>query len=370
MSMSRDGATPSGCAVVVLCADLSAALELLVDRLGFAVELIMPADSPRIVEVSGYGVRLRLEQRPPDEPARTVTVRLSRDALGPERSDIRSVHALDGLRIEIVAASAEVPVPPGEQRFILTRHGGEDSWGVGRAGMLYRDLIPDRLGGRFVASHIRIPVGGPVPDYVHFHRIRFQMIYCRAGRARLVYEDQGEPFDFDAGDCVLQPPEIRHRVLETSDGFEVVEIGCPAVHETRSDRRMSLPTDRLRPQRDFRGQKFVRHVARDAAWTRWHHSAGEDGFQVRDTGIAAATQGLAGVSVIRSTREGSRSAAIVHEGEFLFWFVLHGRMKIESDRIGAHDLRECDSTVIPAGAEVTVIAGPGLELLQVALPAP
>ena len=35
---------------------------------------------------------------------------------------------------------------------------------AGRAGMVYRDLIPDRLGGAFIASHITIPEGGPVPD--------------------------------------------------------------------------------------------------------------------------------------------------------------------------------------------------------------
>ena len=42
---------------------------------------------------------------------------------------------------------------------------------AGRAGMVYRDLIPDRLGGAFIASHITIPEGGPVPDYVHHHDI-------------------------------------------------------------------------------------------------------------------------------------------------------------------------------------------------------
>ena len=46
---------------------------------------------------------------------------------------------------------------------------------VGRAGMLYRDLIPDRLGGAIVASHIRIPEGGPVGDSVHFHQGRASM---------------------------------------------------------------------------------------------------------------------------------------------------------------------------------------------------
>src|SRR4030095_14859961 len=136
----------------------------------------------------------------------------------------------DGTRIELVEARLPVEVPEGTQEFVLSRMA--DTWGVGRAGMQYRDLIPSRLGGRFIASHIRIPEGGPVPDYVHFHRIRFQMIYCKTGWARLVYEDQGEPFLFHAGDCVLQPPEIRHRVLEASDGLEVLEIGCPAPHET------------------------------------------------------------------------------------------------------------------------------------------
>ena len=57
---------------------------------------------------------------------------------------------------------------------------------VGRAGMEYRDLIPDRLGGRFIASHIRITDGGPVPDSVHFHDIGFQVIVCRAGWVRVV----------------------------------------------------------------------------------------------------------------------------------------------------------------------------------------
>ena len=73
-------------------------------------------------------------------------------------------------------------------------------------------------------SHIRILKAGPVSDYVHFHKIRFQMIFCNKGWAKLVYEDQGSPFIFQAGDCILQPPEIRHQVLENSDGFEVVEI--------------------------------------------------------------------------------------------------------------------------------------------------
>ena len=44
--------------------------------------------------------------------------------------------------------------------------------------MQYRDLIPSRLDGSIIASHIRIPDGGPVPELVHYHTVGFQLIYC------------------------------------------------------------------------------------------------------------------------------------------------------------------------------------------------
>jgi quercetin dioxygenase-like cupin family protein len=204
-----------------------------------------------------------------------------------------------------------IEIPDAVQQFVLTRLDSTDPWHVGRAGMLYRDLIPGRLGGRFIASHIRIPDGGDVPDYVHFHRIRFQMIYCRSGTARLVYEDQGEPFEFRAGDCVLQPPQIRHRVLETSAGFEVVELGCPAVHETWADHRMQLPTGRTLPERLYGSQQFVHHVAAAASWSPWAPASQPTGFDVRDTGIARATHDLAGARVMRCARAPRNHAVAV-----------------------------------------------------------
>src|SRR5262249_10794748 len=111
--------------------------------------------------------------------------------------------------------------------FVISRlNAANDTWYVGRADMRYRELIPGRLGGRFIASHIRILDGGETPDYVHYQKALFQMIYCKVGWALVVYEDQGPPFALEAGDCVLQPPEIRHRVLESSAGLEVIEVAC------------------------------------------------------------------------------------------------------------------------------------------------
>ena len=47
--------------------------------------------------------------------------------------------------------------------------------------MKYLDLIPDRQGGRVIASNIAIPEGGKVNDFVHFHLVEFQFIYCYKG---------------------------------------------------------------------------------------------------------------------------------------------------------------------------------------------
>ena len=56
--------------------------------------------------------------------------------------------------------------PKFEPEFIVSR--ASDDLEAGRAGMLYRDLIPGRLGGRYIASHIVIAEGGPVADWVHY----------------------------------------------------------------------------------------------------------------------------------------------------------------------------------------------------------
>jgi quercetin dioxygenase-like cupin family protein len=274
-----------------------------------------------------------------------------------------TLTAPGGTRIELAELRQPVEVPQGAQEFVLSRMA--DSWGIGRAGMQYRDLIPSRLGGRFIASHIRIPVGGPVPDYVHFHRIRFQMIYCKTGWARLVYEDQGEEFLFHAGDCVLQPPEIRHRVLEASDGLEVIEIGCPAVHETFADHAMTLPTPHVLPERDFGGQRFVRHIAKEARWENWR----ADGFEARDIGIADATDGLAGVRVVRPRGGAARASFGAHKGELLFLFVLAGEMGLSGKALGEHRLKSNDSVVIPNDAAHAIDVAAGAELLEVSLPA-
>ena len=348
--------------VVLPARDLEATLAFFTDRLGFRVAAVIPADDPAVVVIAGHGLRLRLERAALGDPGALRLVCRDPAALLGGASELR---APNGTRIELAPFEPPVVLPPLEPSLTLARAGDASQWRTGRAGMQYRDLIPGRQGGRFVASHIRIPEGGPVPDYVHFHRVHFQMIFCYRGWVRVVYEDQGPPFVMQAGDAVLQPPRIRHRVLESAPGLEVVEIGCPAEHETLADPDCALPTAAFRPDRDFDGQRFVRHVAATAAW-RDHRLPG---FEARDLGIAAATGGLAGAQVVRR-RGAAEKRRRRHDAELLFTFVLRGAAVLETRGRSGETLGPGDAFVVPARVDHR-LASPSddLELLEVALPA-
>jgi quercetin dioxygenase-like cupin family protein len=360
MDVSKSGAIEGILAAetVLPAPELQKTIDFFVGELGFRMTEIFPADDPQEALVVGHGLRLRLLRGGGGDPG--ILRLATSDTDGGEE-----MVAPNGTRIQLVPADPPMVVPPGQQTFSVQKMGTDAPWIVGRAGMQYRDLIPDRQGGRFIASHIRIPDGGPVPDNVHFHKIRFQMIYCYKGWVRLVYEDQGEPFILKPGDCILQPPQIRHRVLECSDGLEVIEIGCPAQHMTLLDHDMPLPTGKDLPDRDFGGQKFVWHKAAEADWSPWRLP----GFEARDIGIAAATDGLAGVTVARKAGE-TPTAPFVHDGEFLFYFVLEGGLTLDAEGQGSHALAAGDCATVPAG--VTHAFGEVLddiELLEVSLPA-
>lgn len=325
---------------------------------GFRVDAIFPADAPSTAIVSGHGVRLRLEHAATDT-ARPVTLHLLTD----EASGASVLPG--GSTLELRPFTTAYELPDNRPSLVVSHDDGAS--GVGRAGMRYRDLIPDRWGGRFVASHITIPEGGPVPDYVHFHKVRFQMIFVKAGWVRLVYEDQGEPFVMVAGDCVLQPPEIRHRVLESSPGLEVIEIGCPALHETIADWSLPLPNAAGDHSRLWDGQRFVRHVAEGSTYAPWR----VDGWVYRDTGIGEATDGAAGARVARLA-EGvpASELPLTHDTELAMLVVVAGAVTFTADGGRPARLRESSSVAIPGGLVYRLSdPTPDCELLDVTLPA-
>ena len=259
----------------ITCENLDEAIDQY-QQLGYRLDMICPADAPREALLS--------------EPPAVA------GGLGSDLDERKQIKLK--LRTDFVQPSATA--------------GGSD-WIIGRAGMEYRDLIPGRLGGKVIASHIRLTKGGEVPDYVHYHKIDFQMIYCKVGRIKVVYEDQGEPFWLETGDCVLQPPEIRHRVLECTAGAEVIEVSMPAEHETWVEHDITLPTGSIKPDRDFGGQRFVRHTAAE--------NADQDR---RDLGISAATGDRFSAYVQKKNSEEDLPANYANERELGLFFRLNG----------------------------------------------
>ncbi|MCE8517894.1 cupin [Ruegeria pomeroyi] len=328
--------------------------------LGMRMDMIYPADDPRIAVFSGHGLRLRIEKGAPEAPG---TLRILTDDPDGFADGQRRLTAPNGTRIEIEERHPPLVMPQTEHTFVVRRLKDQAPWIIGRAGMHYRDLVPSRLGGSIIASHIRIPDGGPVPDMVHFHRVGFQLIFCIHGWVDVVYEDQGDKMRLTAGDCFIQPPEIRHRVLEASDNVQVIEIGVPAEHVTEIDHEMTLPTPHLRPDREWQGQRFVYNRAEGAEWSAFRLP----GYICRDTTIAANTKGVAGVQVVRRGQGVPQWAA--HDTDILFTFVMNGTVTLEGEGRDPYPLEQGDAFVIPPGMR-TRLSDPSddIELLEVTLP--
>ncbi len=327
--------------------------------LGMRMDRIWPADNPRVACFSGHGLRLRLEA---GEGTPGCLAILADDPVLIAGGETR-LTAPGGTEVVIEPLDPPVVMPNTQHEFVVRRLADKAPWIVGRAGMQYRDLIPSRLGGSIIASHIRIPDGGPVPDMVHFHKVGFQLIFCYKGWVDVVYEDQGPKRRLTAGDCFIQPPEIRHRVLEASDGIEVIEIGVPAEHVTEIEHTITLPTPHLRPEREWEGQRFVHNLAAGAVWAPYRLP----GFIARDTTIAANTRDVAGVQVLR--RGNGQPAWTRHDADILFSFVMAGGMTLEGEGKDPHPLTAGDAFVIPPGLATRYADATGdLEILEVALP--
>ena len=326
-------------------------------RLGFRLDMIFPADDPQIAVLSGHGLRVRIEKGAAEAPG---TIRILTDDPGFAGGE-KALTAPNGTRIEIDELNPPVITPATEHAFVVRRLADQAPWVIGRAGMEYRDLVPTRLGGAMIASHIRVP-DGPVPDMVHYHKVGFQLIFCVAGWVDVLYEDQGDIRRIHAGDCFIQPPTIRHKVLH-SEGVQVVEIGVPAEHVTEIDHEMKLPTPHFRPDREWDGQRFVHNIGKEGSFVPFRIP----GFEARDTTINGATKGVASVMVARPA--GGAAPWTRHHGDILFTFVMKGGMVLEGEGKEPYRLEPGDAFVIPPGM-ATRYSDPtaNLELLEVSLP--
>ncbi len=92
----------------------------------------------------------------------------------------------------------------------------------------YRDLgIKKATEGRVAAHVIRAAAGKEFSSQPHAHQTDFQLVYILKGWIEFEYEGQGV-VRLEAGSCVHQPPNIRHRELGHSDDIEMLEIVLPA----------------------------------------------------------------------------------------------------------------------------------------------
>jgi mannose-6-phosphate isomerase-like protein (cupin superfamily) len=68
----------------------------------------------------------------------------------------------------------------------------------------------------------------------HTHDIEFQMVYVLKGWITTEMEGH-KPEKMMAGSSWMQPPKIRHRVVDFSNDCEVLEITLPAEFDTHMD---------------------------------------------------------------------------------------------------------------------------------------
>jgi len=329
------------------------------DTLGMRLDSIYPADDPAIACLSGHGLNIRIDKTANVSPGE---LRILTDDVSGFAGGLTELVAPNGTVIKIAALTPRLELPATQHEFAVRRLRDEAPWIIGRAGMHYRDLIPSRLGGSIIASHIRIPDGGPVPDTVHYHTVGFQLIYCLNGWVDVLYEDQGDMIRLTAGDCVTQPPQIRHRVCYASADIEVLEIGVPAEHVTTIDHDFVLPNGKGDPDRQWDEQKFVHHVVSTATW-RSHRIPG---FECRDTGVKLGTNGVAGIEVARY-RSGNPPKTS-NDADIHFTFVIAGRVCLNAEEQEPRQLEAGDAFVVPPGVVTQFTESSNdLELLEVSL---
>jgi mannose-6-phosphate isomerase-like protein (cupin superfamily) len=124
--------------------------------------------------------------------------------------------------------------PPRKQTFVASHH-RPDAFEQGlRRYAHYRDLGIAAATNGLARAHVIKMIPPCVPAEVskrHFHDVEFQMIYVLKGWITGEYDGEGI-VTMREGSCWLQPPKIKHTVLDYSNDCELLEIILPADFET------------------------------------------------------------------------------------------------------------------------------------------
>jgi mannose-6-phosphate isomerase-like protein (cupin superfamily) len=122
-----------------------------------------------------------------------------------------------------------------KQRIAISHHRDEDFKADGlRAYAHYRDLgFADATHGLAQAHVIRLigPCNPAEVSKLHFHDVEFQMVYVLKGWVKTYMEGQGETM-MRQGSAWIQPPRIKHLIMDYSDDVELLEVILPAEFRT------------------------------------------------------------------------------------------------------------------------------------------
>lgn len=142
-----------------------------------------------------------------------------------------------------------------------------DEWEVGSDGSLFRNLTDSLEFSLIDIKQEKACQQQSLTEYSIYHDLKFHMLHCLQGSVRLVYELQGPPFVFSAGDILLEPPLIRHQVLEKSTDLRILEFSSPVERATYAEFETQLPTYNYDPEAKFCGQNFKHFRRQDAIFT-------------------------------------------------------------------------------------------------------
>jgi mannose-6-phosphate isomerase-like protein (cupin superfamily) len=121
--------------------------------------------------------------------------------------------------------------PMRSRQAFIASHFSPDAFEDGlRSYARYRDLGIAAATKGLARAHVikMIPPCDPaVVSKRHYHDVDFQMIYVLKGWIKGEYDGQGE-VTMREGACWLQPPRIKHKVLDYSDDCELLEVILPA----------------------------------------------------------------------------------------------------------------------------------------------
>src|SRR5215831_18117653 len=137
-------------------------------------------------------------------------------------------------RKNAVATRAKPKARP-KQKFNVSHFRAEDFRADGlRSYAKYRDLGMSKATNGLLQAHvIRLvpPCDPAIVTKRHYHDVDVQMVYVLKGWIRSEFEGQGA-VTMREGAAWLQPPRIKHSVLDYSDDCELLEIISPAKFKT------------------------------------------------------------------------------------------------------------------------------------------